>query len=160
MAVITTKNATETQRLARILAKELRPAARARVIALQGELGAGKTTFAQGFARALGVTERVVSPTFVIMKTYGLRPRVKDKNKRIKDDNKIFRRLVHIDCYRLRSSKDILHLGFKEILKDKDAIILIEWTDRIKKILTRDTIWITLTHGVKPHQRIIAISES
>ncbi len=144
MFEIVTKSARQTQRVARMLAGQLsgfRPAGAA-VIALHGELGTGKTTFAQGFARALDVRENVLSPTFVLMKIYALK-------------KKSFRHLVHVDCYRLASPPDLLHLGFKETLKDKDAIILIEWADRIKKILPRDAIWITFAHGLKQNERRI-----
>lgn len=161
MREMVTKSAKETQKIAAILARELIRAPRhvgARVVALQGDLGAGKTTFTQGFARALGVKETVLSPTFVLMKIYGLGPRIKGKSKKIKEKRESFRHLVHIDCYRLVSPRDLLHLGFKELLKDKDAIILIEWADRIKKILPPDAIWLKFVHGAKRHQRTIAIS--
>ena len=147
MAVITTKSAGETQKIACILAKELRPSTRARVIALQGELGAGKTTFAQGFAQALGIKENVLSPTFVLMKIYSLK-------------KSIFRRLVHIDCYRIASPKDLAPLGIKEILKDPRNIVLIEWPERIKKIIPRDAIWLKFVHGAKQNERRIVIKKS
>lgn len=148
---IQTNSAAETQKIARGFARALEPKKRggAVVVALEGELGAGKTTFAQGFARALGVQENVRSPTFVLMKIYELRQATRNKRQG-------FKHLVHIDCYRIQSPKDLLHLGFKEILKDKDAIILIEWADRIK-ILPSDAIWVKFMHGAKPHQRTISI---
>jgi len=150
MLEIATRSAKETQKIAAMLAGELIRAPRrggARVLALQGNLGAGKTTFTQGFARALGVKENVLSPTFVLMKIYPL-----------KKGN--FCHLIHIDCYRIASPKDLLHLGFKELLKDKDAIILIEWADRIKKILSPDAIWLKFTHGAKHNERKIIIEKS
>lgn len=147
MAVIRTKSMIETKRLAAILAGELRPSARgARVLALTGELGAGKTTFAQGFVRALGVTERVLSPTFVVMKIYPLK-------------KKHFQRLVHIDCYRLSSANDLILLGIRSILKDPQTIVLIEWPERIKKIIPRDAIRIRFSHGIKRNERRIMIKE-
>ena len=149
MREITTTGAKQTQKIASLLAEELTRASRpvrdgACVISLMGDLGAGKTTFAQGVARALGVKERVLSPTFVLMKIYALK-------------KKKFRHLIHIDCYRLASPRDLAHLGFKEILKDKDAVILIEWADRIKKILPPHTLWLKFSHGAKAHQRSIVI---
>ncbi|MEK7099293.1 MAG: tRNA (adenosine(37)-N6)-threonylcarbamoyltransferase complex ATPase subunit type 1 TsaE [Patescibacteria group bacterium] len=144
MTVITTKSARETQKIARILAKELRPSTRAQVIALQGELGAGKTTFSQGFAHTLGVTERVLSPTFVLMKIYPLK-------------KKHFSRLVHIDCYRITSPKDLAPLGIKEILTDPTAIVLIEWPERVKRIIPRDVVWIQFIHGEKLRERVITM---
>lgn len=144
MPAIYTKSAKETQRAARILAGVLRPSGRATVVALEGELGAGKTTFVQGFARALGVREKIKSPTFVLMKIYAL------------TKNKTFKHFVHIDCYRMQNSKDLTHLGLKEILRDRGAVILIEWADRIKKTLPRDAIKLTFLHGKKLDERMIS----
>ncbi len=160
MLKIETRSAKETQKIAAALAYGLAVAPRrdrrgAAVVALQGDLGAGKTTFTQGFARALGVKDRVLSPTFVLMKIYGLHPRTKGKSKKIKNAGQGFLHLIHIDCYRIASPKDLLHLGFKELLKDKDAIILIEWADRIKKILPRNTTWLKFTHGAEKNIRHI-----
>lgn len=144
MIWIETKSARETQRVAALLVGELRRCHlhKAMVIALTGELGAGKTTFVQGFAQALGVKENVLSPTFVLMKIYPLA-------------RKRFRRLAHIDCYRLASPNDLSHLGFKQILKDKDAIVLIEWAERVKKLVPRGAIWIRFRHSGHPHKRVI-----
>lgn len=148
MPVIYTESIKETQRAARMLAEELqasRPGRDACIIALSGELGAGKTTFAQGFAAALGVKEKIKSPTFVLMKIYAL-----TKSQR-------FKHLVHLDCYRLQNSKDLIRLGVTEILRDRDAVILIEWADRVKKILPCDAIWVRFMHGAKQHERYIKI---
>lgn len=154
MLEIQTASASETQKIARILAEELSHAPRGRgaqVIALQGELGAGKTTFVQGFVQALGVKEKVKSPTFVLIKIYSLDQKSRSKNP-------VYKHLVHIDCYRISSPRDLIHLGLKEILGDKDAIVLIEWADRIRKILPRDTFWIRFTHGSHAHTRMIRFS--
>lgn len=144
MISIETRSAQETQRAAALLVGELRRGRprKPMVIALTGELGAGKTTFVQGFARALGVKENVLSPTFVLMKIYPLM-------------RKRFRRLAHIDCYRLASPNDLLCLGFKQILKDKDAIVLIEWAERVKKLIPRGAIWIRFRHSGYPHKRVV-----
>lgn len=172
MLEIATTSAKETQKIARMLAEELLRAPRrrgARVVALKGDLGAGKTTFAQGFAAGLGVKENVLSPTFVLMKIYPLgatthdkrntvhdkRRTTNDTKRTIKGKHRGFKHFIHIDCYRLASPRDLAHLGFKEILKDKDAIILIEWADRIKKILPPDAIWLRFTHGAKQNERCI-----
>lgn len=138
-----TRSAVETKKIASRLAGEIAHirSDRARVIALTGDLGAGKTTFAQGFAHALGVKDIIQSPTFVLMKIYSL--------KRKKD----IKHLVHLDAYRMESVKEAEHLGLKEILKDKDAVILIEWAERIKKILPKDAMWIYFEHGKKANER-------
>jgi len=142
------KSKKEMQKIAGMLAKELKPmfSNQAIILALEGNLGSGKTTFTQGFAHALGVREKVSSPTFVLLKIYNFSRAAR------------FRHLIHIDCYRLDSPKDLLHLGFKNFLADKDAIILIEWADRIRKLMPKDSLWLRFQHGSKINERILTIS--
>ena len=145
---IITRSARETQRFAAVLAKGIaaKSSEKARVIALNGNLGAGKTTFAQGFAAALGITDRIQSPTFVLMKIYSLK---RKKN---------LKHLIHIDAYRIEKLREIEHLGLRELLNDKDAVILIEWADRIKKVLPKDTMWVEFEHGKKTNERTLKIN--
>ncbi len=103
------------------------------VVALVGDLGAGKTTFVQGFAKALGIKEKITSPTFVILK-------------RFKIQDLRFKNLIHIDAYRLSKTEELLELGWSNLVKNPQNIILIEWADKIKKILPKDTIWINFEH--------------
>lgn len=169
MVAITTNNARATQNLARMLAKELGAVhtEHALIIALQGDLGAGKTTFAQGFARALGVKERMISPTFVLMKIYQLGQTSKaqsqkpglSKKKTLHIKLATFNYLVHIDCYRITHARDMEHLGLREILRDRDAIVVIEWPERIKKLLPKDAIVLNFTHGKHRNERIVRISQ-
>ncbi len=98
------------------------------LICLKGDLGEGKTTFTQGVAEALKIKESVTSPTFLIMKKYQP-PRGKYT-------------LYHFDCYRVENAQEILDLGWKEINKEKNNIILVEWAEKIKSILPKDSIWI------------------
>tara|TARA_B100001079_G_C16386511_1_gene504653 strand:- start:879 stop:1310 length:432 start_codon:yes stop_codon:yes gene_type:complete len=94
-----------------------------KVIALIGNLGSGKTTFSQGFAKGLGIGDSVISPTFKLVSEYnGIRP------------------LYHIDCYRLESSADFLNIGGENFLNNVDGITLIEWADRMKDIWLDDWI--------------------
>lgn len=136
----------ETKDFARDFAKQIlsKPPQKkcALVIGLEGELGAGKTSFVQGFAKGLGVKEKVLSPTFVIMRKY------KILNTRY---------LYHIDCYRLHKPTELLRLGFKEIVSNPDNIVLIEWADRIKKILPKGTISISF-ETTKSYERRITFS--
>lgn len=127
-----TQSARETQAYAASFAKTLKPRKTgAWVVALEGNLGAGKTTFAQGFAKGLGLKEAILSPTFLIIKSYELPAR-----------SSAFTRLFHIDFYRITQSKELLFLQWQEILEDSGNIVLVEWADRIKKILPMDSIWI------------------
>lgn len=114
------------------------------VLALQGELGAGKTTFIQGLAQALGIKEKILSPTFVLMKRftiYDLR----------------FTNLYHIDAYRLSGASDVKDLGLEEILKDKNNLVVIEWAERVKEILPKDTVWLEFEHGGEDNRKITII---
>ncbi|MBU6426647.1 tRNA (adenosine(37)-N6)-threonylcarbamoyltransferase complex ATPase subunit type 1 TsaE [Patescibacteria group bacterium] len=98
----------------------------ATVVGLSGHLGSGKTAFAQAVAAELGVVEQVTSPTFVIMKLY---------------DPKIgpWKKLVHIDAYRLEEGRELAVLGFEDIVADEGNLILIEWMEKVKEILPNNT---------------------
>lgn len=97
------------------------------VIVLNGDIGSGKTTFVQGFAKGLGVKEKITSPTFVIMKKF-------------KIHRMGFNNLFHLDCYRITKPKEILSLGFKEIISDNKNIVLIEWAENIRRYLPKNKI--------------------
>jgi tRNA threonylcarbamoyladenosine biosynthesis protein TsaE len=112
----------KTQIFASELAKNVEPGT---VIALIGNLGAGKTTFAQGFAKGLGLNNHVISPTFKLVSEY------------IGNIS-----LYHIDCYRLDTSFDFLNIGGEEYLNPIDGITLIEWPERINDLWSDDWIYI------------------
>lgn len=149
MARFVSESPRETQRIAknilqRFAAKSIRPL----IFALMGELGSGKTTFVQGLARALGVREKVQSPTFVLVKWYQTPKHIHQ-----------FHHFIHVDAYRLDSPAEARHLGLKGMLKDRDAVAVIEWASRLKKLLPRRTVWVSFSHGKAPNERIIKISE-
>lgn len=118
------------------------------VIALKGDLGAGKTTFVQGFLKGLGSRARVVSPTFILMRRHKLSGKIGKK----------FANLFHIDAYRLKDPQQFEALNMKDILKDPRNIILIEWPEQAKKILPKNTTRITFEYGKKEHERTITIT--
>jgi len=95
------------------------------ILALSGNLGAGKTTFVQGLALGLGIKELVQSPTFVLLNVYD--------------------RLFHFDLYRLKSSADFTNLGFDEYF-EKEGLCAIEWPDRIQGLLPPEAISIHFSH--------------
>ncbi len=129
-----TKNGEETRQLGVRLAELLKPGD---VLALEGGLGAGKTTFAQGIARGLGVEETVDSPTFTIIKEYeGRLP------------------LYHMDVYRLEYPDE--DLGWDEFFYG-DGVTLVEWAGRIEHLLPEHTVRITLSVG-EDGQRVIAFA--
>lgn len=95
----------------------------ATLVTLSGELGAGKTAFAKVVANALGVKETVHSPTFVLEKIY------------ILPVGHSFKRLIHIDAYRLEKGSDLAALGFDECMRDTDNLILLEWPEKVADAL-------------------------
>ena len=127
------KSPAQTKKLGKVLARDFlkKKSKKARVLALIGELGGGKTTFLQGLAEGLGAKSRILSPTFVIMR------RSKIRNSRFRD-------FYHIDCYRIRGTKEILSLGFKKIISNPRNIVAIEWADNIKKALPRGLMTLKL----------------
>ena len=108
----------------------------ATVLALRGDLGAGKTTFTQVLARELGVDESVTSPTFVIMKIYDLLGQPADES------GKKFERLIHIDAYRFDSPNELDALNFVDFLKDSKNLIIIEWPEKVEGKLPPETNFI------------------
>lgn len=128
-----TNNPLQTKGIGEFLAKQILKTphrGKALILALEGELGGGKTTFLQGFAKGLGVKEKILSPTFVIVKRFQLNNLPMEQ----------FSNFYHIDCYRIKKTKEILDLGFQEIISNSKNIITIEWAERIKKILPKDVI--------------------
>ncbi len=95
------------------------------LVGLYGNLGAGKTAFVKAVCKKFGLTENIISPTFVIMKIYEI-------------NNLNWKNLVHIDAYRIENSKEITFLGLSEILKDKNNIVFIEWPEKISDLINED----------------------
>ena len=115
------------------------------IICLSGDLGSGKTTFAQGFLKGLGVKGPYTSPTFIVIKHYKRQLACDNKQltKSKKERSNVkcqMSNIYHIDAYRV-NAKDILNLGWKEIISG-DNIALVEWADRIKRIIPRNALWI------------------
>ena len=101
------------------------------VVALSGDLGAGKTTFVQELAKIIGVAETVNSPTFVIMKLY-------------ETEDSVFQKLVHVDAYRIEDSVEMTTLHFSEIVNTANSLICIEWAEKIAGLLPEGTVKLEL----------------
>lgn len=142
-----THNDKETKILGKNMGLELRKKKKAVIFALIGNLGAGKTTFLQGFAKGLGIKEKVLSPSFVIIKKF-----------KIKIPKSGINFFYHLDCYRIKKIKEILELGFKKIITDPQNIVAIEWPEKIQKLLPKKTIWIFFEIG-KQNKRKITIKD-
>lgn len=148
---VISKSIKDTAKIATDLARKIktkRPGNGAIVIALEGELGVGKTVFAKAFARALGIKSNITSPTFVILKRY---PFSLTKNYKLKTENFFY----HIDAYRLKDHRDLIAIGIEEILADPNDIVLIEWSDRVQKILPKKHIKIHIDHVNRTTRRIM-----
>lgn len=120
-----TGNFKQTQRLGFELSKKIKSGA---VLALYGNLGSGKTTFVQGLAKGLGIKQKIISPTFIIVRKYELDAKPYTLNPK---------NFYHIDLYRIESEKDIQGLGLEEILYDESNVVAIEWPEKIEKILPK-----------------------
>ena len=129
-----TKSASETQRLGEKIADSLKKGG---TLALSGELGSGKTTFVQGFAKGLGIKQRIISPTFILMRKYG-------------------ENFYHIDLYRLEEDieNEVRNLGVEDIWKDPKNIVIIEWAEKIKDVIPKEAKWIKFSNFGKDKRRI------
>jgi len=123
-----TKSEKQTFNLGKKIAKTLKGG---EVLALTGELGAGKTVLIKGIAAGLGIKKIITSPTFVLMKVYKL-PANKLSN------------LIHIDCYRAKSFQEIINIGAAEYFGRPDSIVVIEWAEKIKTILPKQRLEIQI----------------
>ncbi|HVA97199.1 MAG TPA: tRNA (adenosine(37)-N6)-threonylcarbamoyltransferase complex ATPase subunit type 1 TsaE [Candidatus Acidoferrales bacterium] len=118
----------ETQQLGLDFAKTFKGG---EVLALYGDLGAGKTTFMQGLAKGLGITKNIISPTFIIMRTY--KTGLKNKDLRLKN-------LYHLDLYRIENESQAVDLGLEEIMGDPENVVAIEWPDKVENLLPEKRI--------------------
>ena len=139
---VVTDSAAATQAAGQALAAAVQPG---QIIALRGNLGAGKTTFVQGLARGLGVSGRVSSPTFVLVNEYTGASGV---------------RLAHVDTYRLgvAALDEAEGMGIEELLEDAGTVVAIEWADRVLELLPEDILMVELEYGLGEDQRFIRIS--
>src|SRR3989344_3955156 len=146
-----TRSREELRNLAHDFVATLEPGKEATLVALYGELGAGKTAFVKEVAFVLGVKETVTSPTFVLQKIYPL-------------ENKKFEWLIHIDAYRLERSEELKQLRWQEIVANPKNLIVLEWADRVEELLPRDAVRIrfrfvdettrevTIEAGIRNHE--------
>jgi tRNA threonylcarbamoyladenosine biosynthesis protein TsaE len=158
------KNTAETGEIAKIFLNKLKPQKNeATVVGLFGELGTGKTTFTQFIAKELGVKRKVNSPTFMIMKKYRLLKQnsrkdfLANKTKPVSagenlSENFAFKLLFHLDAYRLRNEKELLSLGWDEIIGNEEHLVFIEWPEHVIKALPKKHHQIHITHTKEGHR--------
>jgi tRNA threonylcarbamoyladenosine biosynthesis protein TsaE len=111
----------------------------AQVVGLYGDLGAGKTTFVKAIAKHLSIKSKINSPTFVIIKKHILKS---EKHKL----------LFHLDAYRLEKEKELLHLGWEEIISNREHLVFIEWPEKVLKIMPKGHYRIFISHTKKGHR--------
>ena len=133
-----TRSAAETQAVAAALVPFIRAGD---VLLLAGDLGAGKTAFTQGLARAAGVAEVVASPTFTLVRPYA---------------TTIGPDLLHADVYRLEQLREVVELGLPELLEE-DAFAVVEWGERAAPALGDDALHVAIAHGSGDHDRLLTI---
>lgn len=127
-----TRSARATQAFAKHLANTLHGGD---VLALSGELGAGKTTFVQGLAKAISIREQITSPTFILMKVYRLKKPLND-----------IAQLCHIDAYRLSSTAELAAIGAGEYIGDAKTLTVIEWPERVRGLVPDNATAISFMH--------------
>jgi tRNA threonylcarbamoyladenosine biosynthesis protein TsaE len=133
------KSLEETDKISQIFWQKIQSIKKdyALVVALYGDLGSGKTTFTQALARNIGISETITSPTFVIEKRYDI-PQTKNQNV-------VYKKLIHIDAYRLDSGEELLALNLREDIADPHNLILLEWPERVMEALPKEIVKINFT---------------
>ena len=131
---IVTESAEETKALGRKIAAELKEGP---ILALTGDLGSGKTTFVQGFAKGLGFKGKIISPTFILMRKYP--------------------HFYHVDLYRLEKNvwEEIRNLGIEDIWDDPKNVVVIEWAEKIKDRIPASAKWIKFENLGENDRKIV-----
>jgi len=151
--VLHSSDADQTRGLARAVAPLCVPGD---VVLLVGDLGAGKTTFAQGFGAGLGVVEPVTSPTFTLVRQYAV-PLLPPPLRSGEEPSSSIRTLLHADVYRLDHLHEIVDLGLAELVED-GAVALVEWGDVAEPVLGEGSLEVQLSAGPDDTERTITVS--
>lgn len=144
MKNLITKSPSDTEKVARLVLEKTKtlPVEGALVICLTGDLGAGKTTLTQFLASDLGIKDKVKSPTFIIMESYPI-------------NFGRFHKFIHIDAYRLNKPEELANLGFMDLLKDQENLIVIEWPERVTSLIPENAFRVFLKHLDEKTREII-----
>jgi len=161
------KNIKDTEKIAQDFLKKLKVnKKKATVVGLYGELGSGKTAFTQAVTKLLGVKRKVNSPTFVIMKRYEIPKFKKAGRKSFRPrtlasfcppenfcDQLFYENIFHLDAYRLKNEKELLHLGWEEIIANPKHLIFIEWPEMIIKAMPKKHHKISIAHTKEGYRK-------
>lgn len=137
MAEFISKSEHDTEELGRRFASGLPGGT---VVAMYGDLGAGKTAFVRGMARGMGLDCRVSSPTFTIVNEYLGQ-----------------RELIHFDMYRLSSADELFDIGWEDYLT-RGGVCAVEWSEQVSGALPEDAVWVDIARGDNENDRIITIT--
>ncbi|MDX1535246.1 MAG: tRNA (adenosine(37)-N6)-threonylcarbamoyltransferase complex ATPase subunit type 1 TsaE [Candidatus Spechtbacterales bacterium] len=140
------KSPEDTKEIAKKIIEKIPNTKKAKILALTGDLGAGKTNFTQGVGEFLGVKRTITSPTFVLMKKY-----------KVDQEDQKYSNFFHLDCYRIHSKEELLDLGWSEMITKHENLILLEWGERVKDILPEDTVWVIIDTKGKNKRKITVI---
>ncbi|MAG11779.1 MAG: tRNA (adenosine(37)-N6)-threonylcarbamoyltransferase complex ATPase subunit type 1 TsaE [Parcubacteria group bacterium] len=135
--IVETKSVEETMSLGRKIGATLKAGD---VVTLSGDLGSGKTTLTKGIAQALGITQTITSPTFTLIQIHELKKKTQAGQ------------FAHIDTYRTKSAEECIGAGITDILFNEKTICVVEWPNKIKKLLTKETINIKLNTKNNKHE--------
>jgi tRNA threonylcarbamoyladenosine biosynthesis protein TsaE len=144
------KNIKETDKIAKIfldkILKNKKKTKGALIVGLSGDLGAGKTAFVKSIAKHLGIKHKVFSPTYVIYKKYLLpRPRGSARGSG-------YKYFFHMDAYRLESEKELVNLGWEEIINNKEHLVFIEWPENIIKAMSTSSKFVYISDTKNGHK--------
>lgn len=118
------------------------PASKAKVFALVGELGAGKTTFSKELLHQLGVIQHIQSPTFSIINSYDI-------------SFGAFKKVFHVDVYRIEDLKELEVLHFTDMFENPENIVVLEWADKVKDLIPQDAEWIYFEHDTNETRKVL-----
>lgn len=142
MKTIVTHSAEETKTVASDLLNSLHGS---NVLALYGDLGGGKTTFSQGIGKALGISNRMISPTFIVIRSYKLQ---------VISDKLPFTNLYHVDLYRIDMPEEVINLGILDFIKDPKNLVVIEWAEKMGKYLPENRVDIKFEYVDEERRKI------
>ncbi|OQA03739.1 MAG: tRNA threonylcarbamoyladenosine biosynthesis protein TsaE [bacterium ADurb.Bin400] len=141
--------ATSEEATYKIAEEVLKGATGGDIFALQGDLGAGKTTFVKGIARALGIAATITSPTFVLFKEYS----IPENQSAVPSP---IQKIVHVDAYRMHSIADAEAIGLPEYFERDDVMMFIEWPERIEQILPPRTKYLVFEYIDEKTRKVVS----
>lgn len=148
----TTTSSSETEKFGREFSNQLKGGD---IVCLYGELGAGKTTLVKGIADGLVVKDEITSPTFTLMNVYNIKTFPPEADPLLVEKYKNIKTLVHIDTYRLKNEQELIDIGAEDYLGLPNTVCIIEWPEKIEKLLTGfNTIKLTLSHEIGDRRKI------